>query len=162
MHRIAVTVLCRLRPPLSRRGIEGFALFRYWKPLASFGRPTISESTLILQNLHHESRFPLRGNGGQNVTRNGGPQSTNPEDVKFASSSLSNLTRSSQALFWGARRPQKEKNTFRASSTTTRDRSLCNFGAPLSTGGSPLDFFAFSPVFYVHFSKAGPQKNWRK
>ena len=47
-------------------------------------------------------------------------------------------------------------------STTTRDRLICNFGAP-----SPLDFLIFSSGFflssrfYVLFSKNGP-KMWRK
>ena len=31
---------------------------------------------------------------------------------------------------------------------------ICNFGAP-----SPLEFFAFSPVFYVQFSKTSPLKS---
>ena len=45
---------------------------------------------------------------------------------------------------------------FRTSSTTTRDRNL-QFRGAVSTGGSPLDSFAFSPVFMCNLVRRAPQ-----
>ena len=44
----------------------------------------------------------------------------------------------------------------RTRSTTTRDRNL-QFRRAVSTGGSPLDFFAFSPVFMCNLARRAPQ-----
>ena len=49
---------------------------------------------------------------------------------------------------------------FRTSSTTTRDRNL-QFRGAVSAGGSPLDLFAFSPVFMRNLVRQAP-KNLEK
>ena len=48
----------------------------------------------------------------------------------------------------------------RTRATTTRDRNL-QFRGAVSTGGSPLDFFAFSPVFMCNLVRRAP-KNLEK
>ena len=61
----------------------------------------------------------------------------------------------------------REKRTFkplsslfsafiRTNSTTTRDRNL-QFRGAVSTGGSPLDFFAFSPGFMCNLVGRAPE-----
>ena len=51
---------------------------------------------------------------------------------------------------------------FRTSFDHDKGQKICNFGAAVSTGGSPLDFLLFSPGIYVRFSKTSPPKIWRK
>ena len=46
--------------------------------------------------------------------------------------------------------------TIRTSSTTTRDRNL-QFRGAVSTGGSPLDFLIFFPVFMCNLVRQAPQ-----
>ena len=45
--------------------------------------------------------------------------------------------------------------TIRARSTTTRDRNL-QFRGAVSTGGSPLDFWFFSPAFMCNLVRRAP------
>ena len=54
--------------------------------------------------------------------------------------------------------PQFEGILYRTRSTTTRDRNL-QFRGAVSSGGSPLDFFAFSPVFMCNLVRTSSLKS---
>ena len=66
MRRIVVTTLWRLRPPFPERE---FALFRHRKTHCFSGGPYCFYRISSMDPL-----FSPTGDGGQNVTQNGGPQ----------------------------------------------------------------------------------------